>query len=63
LTQGGSLKVVEYLGGKTMQRKAQTRQNICSFYRALPRGHRASGKSAQEELYFEFKEGRTSKVL
>jgi hypothetical protein len=63
LTQGGSLKVVEYLGGKTVQRKAQRRQNVCRFCRALPGGHRASGRSAQEELYFEFREGRTSEVL
>jgi hypothetical protein len=63
LTQGGSLKVVEYLGGKTVQRKAQRRQNICRFYSSLLGWDRASGRSSQEELYFEFREGRTSEVL
>jgi hypothetical protein len=40
LTQGGSLKVVEYLEGETMQRRAQRgKTNFQEFCETLPRGH------------------------
>jgi hypothetical protein len=45
-----------------VQRKAQREDRITEgFCEALPGGHRASAKSAQEELYFEFRDKRSVK--
>ena len=44
-----------------MQSRAQRgKKEHLRFYRALPEGHQVSARSAQEELYFEFREDRAT---
>jgi hypothetical protein len=45
-----------------VQRRAQRENKIVEdSVEALPGGHRASARSAQEELYFEFRDKRSVK--
>jgi hypothetical protein len=60
-TQRKTPRIVEHPEGETVQRRAQRGKTEClRFCRALPGGHRASARSAQEELCFEFREDRTT---